>query len=84
MLDISFPPPHVLLSTVSHKPRRLFNESTHLNFEHFYFQVKCAVRARLNANSVPGPFFYSDLFEAGVKVNDCMLNTVVKFNSPFP
>ncbi|CAG2202948.1 unnamed protein product [Mytilus edulis] len=29
--------------------------------------VKCAVRARLNANSVPGPYFYSGLFEAGVK-----------------
>ncbi|XP_071129173.1 von Willebrand factor D and EGF domain-containing protein-like [Mytilus edulis] len=29
--------------------------------------VKCAVRARLNANSVPGPVFYSELFEAGVK-----------------
>ncbi|XP_052071137.1 uncharacterized protein LOC127709569 [Mytilus californianus] len=29
--------------------------------------VKCAVRARLDANSVPGPYFYSELFEAGVK-----------------
>ncbi|CAC5415835.1 unnamed protein product [Mytilus coruscus] len=34
---------------------------------HMNMVVKCAIRARLDANSVPGPYFYSDLFEAGVK-----------------
>jgi hypothetical protein len=30
--------------------------------------VNCAVRARRDASSVPGPYYYSDPFEAGVKV----------------